>query len=66
MRKCSKKIEPLLYLPLSREMEARLRKTGHGHLVKTLRNMKVSTIKGLMRASQSGPVFKPGGRVKVA
>lgn len=65
MRKYARKTEPLLYPPLSPEIEARLRKTGHGHLVKTLRNMKVSTIKGLMRASQSGPVFKPNNRVKV-
>lgn len=56
MRRPSKKTEPLLYPPLTPEFEARLRKAGHGHLVEALRDVKESTIRGLMKAMESSPV----------
>ena len=56
MRRSSKMAEPLLYPSLTPEFEARLRKRGHGHLVEASRDVKASTIKGLMRAMESSPV----------
>ena len=54
-----RKTEPLLYPPLSAELKARMRKAGHADMVLLLDEVSVETIKGLMRASQSGPMFKP-------
>ena len=64
MPKSAKKTEPLVYPPLTLEFEARLRKAGHGHLVGALRGVKESTIEGLMKAMESGPVVqtRAGGR----
>ena len=56
MPKSAKKTEPLVYPPLAPEFEARLRKAGHEHLVEALKGVKESTIKGLMKAMESGPV----------
>ena len=55
-----RKTEPLLYPPLSAELKARMRKAGHADMVLLLDEVSLETIKGLMRASQSGPMFKPG------
>ena len=56
MPKSAKETEPLVYPPLIPEFEARLRKAGHGHLVEALKDVKESTIKGLMKAMASGPI----------
>ena len=56
MRKSSKMVEPLLYPLLTPEFEARLRKSGHGHLVEASREMKESTINGLIKAMESSPL----------
>ena len=66
MRKSSKRSEPLLHPPLAPELEARLRKAGHGHWVEALRDVKASTIKGLMKAIESSPLVSARSSKKAA
>ncbi|MFN0164258.1 MAG: hypothetical protein ACKVQQ_23725 [Burkholderiales bacterium] len=57
MPKAARPSEPLVHPPLSPELKARLRKAGHGHVVKAVEGIKADTIRGLMKAMASGPVF---------
>ncbi len=66
MPSARRKTVPILYPPLTPELKARMRKAGHGDMVELLDNVSASTIKGLMRAAQSGPVFKPKMAKKAA
>ena len=51
--------EPLLYPPLSDDLKTRMRKAGHGDMIEVLDGMTEKSIKALMRASRTGPVFSP-------
>lgn len=54
------------YPPLSPELKVRMRKAGHGDMIDVLDKVSADTIRGLMRAAQSGPVFRPKGAKKDA
>ncbi len=66
MPSARRKAEPLLYPPLTPELKVRMRKAGHADMIEILDNVSVSTIKGLMKAAQGGPVFKPKVAKKAA
>jgi len=66
MPSARRKPEPLLYPPLTPEIKARMRKGGHGDMIEILDNVSASTIKGLMKAARSGPVFKPKAAKRAA
>lgn len=51
--------EPLLYPPLSDDLKTRMRKAGHGDMIDVLDRMTEKSIKALMRATRSGPVYSP-------
>lgn len=55
----SRKTDPLLYPPLTPALKARMRTAGHVDMVDLLDRVSASTIRGLMKAAASGPVFKP-------
>ena len=61
-----RKSSPVLYPPLSPELKARMRKAGHGDMIDVLDKVSADTIRGLMRAAQSGPVFRPKVAKKAA
>ena len=43
-----------------------MRKAGHGDMIDVLDKVSADTIRGLMRAAQSGPVFRPKVAKKAA
>lgn len=66
MSSIRRKSEPVLYPPLTPELKARMHKAGHGDMVEILDNVSASTVRGLMKAARTGPVFKPAKAVKSA
>ena len=54
-----RKADPLLYPPLTPALKARMRTAGHADMVELLDRVSASTIRGLVKAAASGPVFKP-------
>ena len=59
MPSARRKAEALLYPPLTPEIKARMRKSGHADMIALLDKVSASTIQGLVKAARNGPVFKP-------